>query len=119
MNTLNLSTLRVFKHFFPTGKVQFLKTCPEVFIPFLSECIVKSSKIAGNKKNHVLKNRNKIHELILRGTTWEQKRRVLSSQKGLLLIKTISPFVINHLTQNRTFCSGTPSCLQQQQPNHC
>ena len=32
-------TLQAFQHFFPIYRIQFLKTCPEDFIPFLSECI--------------------------------------------------------------------------------
>ena len=44
----------------------------------------------------------------------------MSSQKGLLLLKTNSPFVINHLSWDGTVCSSTSFCLQQQQqPNHC
>ena len=43
------------------------------------------------KRSHVLKYRDEIHELSLKRTTWKQRRSLLSSQKGLLLIKTISP----------------------------
>ena len=49
-----------------------------------------------------------------------QRRNPFSSQKWLLLIKTISPFVINQLSWDWTICSCTSFCLQQQQqPNHC
>ena len=51
-----------------------------------------------SKKSHVLKYRDKIHELSLKRTTWKQRRSLLSSQKGILRTKTISPFVINHLS---------------------
>ena len=79
-----------------------------------------SRKLAGNKKNHVLKDRNEIHATkSLKRTTGKQKIILLSWQKGLLLVKTISPFVNNYVIWDGTVCSGTPSCLQQQQPNHC
>ena len=50
------------------------------------------------KRRHVLKYRDEIHELSLKRTTWKQRGSLLSSQKGLLLIKTIFPFVINHVS---------------------
>ena len=103
-------------------KIQFLKTCSKEFIRFLSECIV--NLLQGNlpevKRRHVLKYRDKIHQLTVKRTTWKQRRSLLPSQKGLLLIKTISPFVINHLSWDGTVCSGTSFCLQQQQQlNQC
>ena len=57
-----------------------------------------AGKLVRSKKKHVLKYRDEIHELSLKRTTWKQRRSLLSSQKRLLLIKTISPFVINHLS---------------------
>ena len=55
-------------------------------------------KLVRGKKRHVLKYRDKIHELSLKRTTWKKRRSLLSSPEGLLLIKTISPLVINHLS---------------------
>ena len=49
-------------------------------------------------RSHVLKNRDEIHELFLKRTTWKDRRSPLSSQKTFLLKKSISPFVINHLS---------------------
>ena len=121
MKTLNLSTLQAFQHISLACKIQFVKTCPKEFIRFLSEYIV--NMLQGNlsevKKSHVLKYRDEIHELSLKWTTWKQRRSPLPSQKRLLLIKTISPFVINHLSWDGSVCSNTSFCLQQQQqPNH-
>ena len=81
-------------------KIQFLKTCPKEFIRFLSECInnLLQGILSEVKRRHVLKYRDEIHELSLKRTTWKQRRRLFLSQKRLLLIKTISPFVINHLS---------------------
>ena len=53
---------------------------------------------AGIKGSHVLKYTDNIHELFLKRTTWKQRRSLLWSQKGLLLMKTVSPIVINHLS---------------------
>ena len=85
---------------FPRTQIQFLKTCPKVVIRFLSECIVNllQAKLSEVKRSHVLKYRDEIHELSLKRTTWKQRRSLLSSQKGFLLIKTFSPSVINHLS---------------------
>ena len=100
MNTLNLSTLQAFQHFSVPCKIQFLKICPKEFIRFLSECIVNllQGNLSETKRRHVLKYRDEIHDLSLKRTTWKQRRSLFSSQKGLLLIKTNSPIVINHLS---------------------
>ena len=122
MNKLNFSTLQSFQHFFFACSIQFLKTCPKEFIRFLSECIVNllQGNLSEVKRSHVPKYRNEFHALSLKKTTWKQRRSLLSSQKRLLLIKTISQFVINHLTGDGAGCSSTSFCLQQQQqPNHC
>ena len=89
-----------FQHFSLACKIQFLKTCPKKLIRFLSECIVNLLQriLSEVKRRHVLKYRDEIHELSSKRTTWKQRRSFLSSQKGLLLIKTISPFVIIHLS---------------------
>ena len=55
-------------------------------------------KLVKVKRSHVLKYRDEIHKLFLKRTTWKQRRSLLSSQKELLLIKTISPFVIIHFS---------------------
>ena len=109
MNTLNLSTLQAIQHFSIAFKNQFPKTFPEDFIRFLSECIV--SLLQGNlsevKRSHVLKYRDKIHKLSLKRTIWKQRRSLLSSQTGLLLIKTTSSYVNNHFSWDGTVCSST------------
>ena len=86
---------------------------------------VHVSLLQGNlsevKRSHVVKNRDEIQELIFeKKTTWKHWRSLFSSQKVLLLIKTISPVVIIHLSWDGTVRSTAPFCLQQQrQPNHC
>ena len=95
MNSLQLSTLQAFQQFSFACKNQFPKTSPAEFIQFLSECIVKllQGNLSEVKGSHMLKYRDKAHELSLKRTTLEQRRSLISSQKGLLLNKTVSPFV--------------------------
>ena len=59
-------------------------------------------KFARFEKEQVIKYRKQIHALSLVRTTWKERRRILSTKKGLLLIKTISPFVISHLSWHGT-----------------
>ena len=94
MNTINLSTLHAFQHFSLACK--FLKTCPRNIIRFLSDCILNllQGKVSEVKRSHVPKYREKNHELFLKRTTWTQRRCLFSSEKKLLLIKTISPLVL-------------------------
>ena len=84
--------LQAFQHFSLAREIQFLKTCPKEFIRLLSECNVNllPEKLSEVKRSHVLKYRDKNHELSLKRTTWKQRRSLLSVQKGFLLIKTIS-----------------------------
>ena len=84
MNTLSFSTLQTFQHFSLACKIQFLKTCPKEIIRFLSECIVNllQGNLSEVKRRHVLKNRDEIHELSLKRTTWKQRRSLFLSQKG-------------------------------------
>ena len=105
MKTLNLSTLQAFQHISFACKIQFVKTCPKEFIRLLSDYIVNllQGNLSEVKRSQVLKYRDEIHELFLKWTTWKQRRSPLSSQKWLLLIKTISPFVINHLLEMDQF----------------
>ena len=71
----------------------------EKFIRFLTNCIVNllQGNLSEVKRGHFLKYRDKIHELFLKRKIWKQRRSLLSPQKVLLLMKTISPFVFNHL----------------------
>ena len=100
MNTQNLSTLQVFQSLSRKCKSHFLQSCPKVFIRFLCECIVYLLK--GNlqtiKRHHMVKFQDEVWLLSLKGTSWKQRRNVLSSEKGLQLMAVITPPVINHLS---------------------
>ena len=105
MNTLNLSTLQAFQLFSLAYKIQFLETCPQKFIRFLSVCIVNllQGDFPDVERGHVLTYRDKIQGLALKRTTWRQRRSLLSSQKGFLLIRTISPSSLNNCLEMEQF----------------
>ena len=60
--------------------------------------LVRSRKKTRVQRRHSRNNFRFFKTCSLKRTTWKQRRSLFSSQKGLLLIKTISPFVINHLS---------------------
>ena len=97
------------------SKIQLPQNSPEEFIRFLSESIV--NLLHGNlqelKQEQVLKYRKEIHALSLVRTTWKERRRILSTRKGLLLRKTISPFVNSHLSWHGTVRACTNFRVQQ------
>ena len=100
MNTQNLSTLQVFQLLSLKCKSHFLPSCPKEFIRFLCECIVNLLK--GNlqtiKRHHVVKFQDEIWLLLLKRTTWKQRRDFLLSEKRLQLLAVITLPVIIHLS---------------------
>ena len=92
MTTEKHSILQAFQHFSPKCKKQFLQNSPNEIIRFLSECIVNllHENLQNLTKEQVCKYRKQIQSLFLVRTTWKNS----VDKKGLLLIKTISPFVI-------------------------
>ena len=100
MNTQNLSTLQVFQSFSHKCKILFLQSCPKEFIRFLCECIINLLKgnLQSIKRHHVAKIQSEVRLLSLKRTTWKQRRDILASERGLQLIKVITPPVINHLS---------------------
>ena len=100
LNTRNLSTLQVFQSFSHRSKKLFLQSCPKEFIQFLCECIKNLLKgnLQGIKRHHVAKSQSEVRLLSLKRTTWKQSRDILASERGLQLIKVITPPLINHLS---------------------
>ena len=49
------------------------------------------------KRQLVAKFQSGVRLLSLKRTTWKQRRDILASERGLQLIKVITPPVINHL----------------------
>ena len=55
-------------------------------------------KAAKQKRHHVAKFQSEVRLLSPKRTTWKQRRDILTSERGLQLIKVITPPVINHLS---------------------
>ena len=100
MNTQNLSTLQVFQSFSHKCKSLFLQSCPKEFIRFLCECIINLLKgsLQSIKRHHMVKFQSEVRLLFLKRTTWKQRREILASERGLQLIKVITPPVVNYLS---------------------
>ena len=115
MNTQNLSTLQVFQSFSHKCKSLFLQSCPEEFIQFLCECIINLLKgtLPSKKRHHVVKFQSQIRLRPLKRTTWKQRRDILASERGLELIKVITPPVANHLSWYGPVCPRSCFCVQQ------
>ena len=136
MNTLNLSTLQAFQLFSLACKTHFLKTCPKEFIRFLSDGTVNllQGNLSEVKRSHVLKYRDEIHKLFLKRTTWKQEIGLLSSQRGLLLVKTIPssslivclemeqfvlvPLSVYNSSNNPTIVTKQPKYKPEQNPTY-
>ena len=84
---------------FPTNAKVF-SFSPKEFIQFLCECTL--NLIKGNlrsiKRHHVAKFQSEVRLLFLQRTTWKQRRDILAFERGLQLIKVITPPVIKHLS---------------------
>ena len=91
MDTQNLSTLQVFQSSSHKCKNLFLQSCPKEFIQFLCECIISLPKrnLRSMKRQHVAKFQSEVRLLSLKPTTWNQRRDILASEKGLQLIKIL------------------------------
>ena len=115
MNTQNLSTLQVFQSFSHKCKNLFLQSCPKEFIRFLCQCIINllEENLQSIKRNHVAKFQSEFRLLSLKRTTWKQRRDILASERGLQLIKYITPPVINHLSWYGVVCPRSCFCVQQ------
>ena len=115
MNTQHLSTLHVFQSFSHKCKSLFLQFCPKEFIRFLVECIIYLLKgnLQSIKRHHVARFKSEVRLLSLKRTTWKQRRDILASERGLQLIKVITPPVLNHLAWYGAVCPRSCFCVQQ------
>ena len=100
---------------FPKCKIQVLQNSPKKLIQFLIECIVNllHGNMQGLQKEQKLKYREQIQILSLVRTTWKERRRILSTKTRLLLTKTISAFVVSHLSWHGTVLACTIIRVQQ------
>ena len=71
-----------------------------VYPVFFCECIINLLKgnLQSIKRHDVVKFESEVQLLSLKRTSWKQKRDILTSERDLLLIKSITPPVINHLS---------------------
>ena len=80
MNTQNLSTLQVFQ--LPSRKCRshFLQSCPKEFIRFPCERIVNllEGNLQAIKRHQVVKFQDEVWLLLLKRTTWKQRRNFLT-----------------------------------------
>ena len=85
---------------FPQMQKSLSSVLPKRVYPVSMRMHSKSTQ--GKLANHKKTSRGKISRrslvTIAKGTTWKQRRNVLSSEKGLQLIAVITPPVINHLS---------------------
>ena len=90
----------IFQSFSHKCKSLFLQSCPKQFIRFLWECIINLLKgnLQSIKRHHVVKFPSEVRLFSLKRATWKQRRDILASERGLHLIKVITPTVINHLS---------------------
>ena len=88
MNTQNFSTVQVFQLLSRKWKSHFLQSGPKEFIRFLCECVVNILKgnLQAIERHQVVKFQDEVWLLLLKRTTWKQRRNVLSSEKELQLI---------------------------------
>lgn len=73
-----------------------IKECPSEFISFLCECII--NVIAGKlkiKKVQVARYERQMHRLAQKKPSMTERRIILSSNKGLSLIRIIAPNVVD------------------------
>ena len=102
MNTHNLSNLKVFQSFSLKCKILFLQSWPK---EFLRECIVYPLKenLLSIKQPHVTNFEDEVRPLFLKRITWKQRADFLASDKGLQLIKVLTPLILNHFFETEQF----------------
>ena len=88
--------LNMFQSSTPKSRKLFLLHCPKDFIGFISECIVNMlrGQLDDLKKTDVQKYQKEIKKLARKLTRLHERRKTLSSTKGLNLIATITKSVI-------------------------
>ena len=115
INTQNFSNLQVFQSFSHKCKKLFIQFCPKEFTRFLRECIINLLKgnLQSIKRHDVTKFQNEVRQLSLKRTASKQRRDILASERGLQLIKLITPPVKNHLSWYGAVCPPSCFCVQQ------
>ena len=90
--------LKVWKSFSSNFQKVFLENCPKEFIRFLCECIV--NLVDGHldiKKNQVVKYQHMVKRLGQRTVTLKERRKILSSNKGIRLLTLLFEPILKRL----------------------
>ena len=82
---------------FPQMQRSFPSVLPKRVYPVSLRNLLKGN-LQSIKRHHVVKFQSEVRLLSLKRTTWRQRRDILASERGLQLIKVITPPVINHLS---------------------
>ena len=85
---------------FPQMQKSFPSVLPKKVYPVSLRMHNKSAqkKLQRVKRHHVAKSESEVRLLSLKRKAWKQRRDILASERGLHLIKVITPPVINHLS---------------------
>ena len=85
---------------FPRMQISVSKNFSKRIYPISQRvhCQSASRKLVRSERKSRPKVQIRISRTVFKKTTLEKRRSLLSSQKGLLLVKTISPFVIIHFS---------------------
>ena len=87
---------------------------PRKFIQFLHDCIVNllRGELRDIQKGDVKKYQDEIHPLSLKRTGINERRAIFSSRKGIELLQSLTPSIINRLFLNGIVCFVSSSALQ-------
>jgi hypothetical protein len=97
--TQNVFILKLYQSFTPTCQRVFLQQCPKEFIIFLCECII--NLLAGKLKvvkSSLEKYKRQLRRLSQKRPSVKERRLILSSAKGIGLVKTFAPSVIDRFS---------------------
>ena len=101
---------------FPQMQKSLLSVLPQRVYPVSMQ--MHSKYTQGNlqaiKRHHMVLFQDEVWLLLLKRTTWKQRRNVLLSEKGLELLAVITPPVIIHLSWYGAVCSCPSFCVWQE-----
>ena len=107
---------------FPRMQNSVSKNLSKKIMRFLSQCTLNllQGNLSKLKKKSLPKVQRRNSRTEFKKNHLEATKKSTFVAKRFLLIKTLSPLVIIHLSWDGTVCSSTCFCLpQQQRPNHC
>lgn len=105
MTSQNYYTLELYQKFSPTLKKFFILHCPDEIIKFFCDCVfnivkgkVKLENSIQRKMTVLSREKTNIETICTKKrVSLKRKRQLLASERGLRLLKLVSPSVLNHL----------------------